>query len=80
MTFYYPLETSFITSTVTTLEGIFTTQNQETKNKNLVGIARVNKNFDQSTYTIYNPYNNQLNLGTLAISSLKLTNQRLLSP
>lgn len=60
LTFYYQLETGFIKSTVTTLEGIFTTQTQETKNKNLVGIGRVNKNFAQGTYTIYNPYNNQL--------------------
>lgn len=56
LTFNYQLQTGLIKSTVTTLEGISTTQTQETKNKNLVGIGRVNKNSHQGTYTIYNPY------------------------
>lgn len=60
LTFNYQLQTSLIQSTVITLDGVLPTQISESKNKRLVGVGSVGRNPNQATYTIYNPYNGNI--------------------
>ncbi|MGI0479715.1 metallophosphatase [Geminocystis sp. CENA526] len=60
----YRLQQGNITSTVMTLDSQ-NSYSKEVKEKKIIGVGNVGKIPHQATYTLYNPYNNQLMLKTL---------------
>jgi len=60
----YKLQQGSLTSMVITLDNQ-SSYGEEVKEKKIIGVGNVGKIPDQATYTLYNPYNNQLILKTL---------------
>ena len=60
----YQLQQANLTSTVMTLD-TQSSNTKEVKQKKIIGVGNVGKNPHQATYTLYNPYNDQLKLQSI---------------
>ena len=60
----YQLQQANLTTTVITLD-TQASDTREVKQKKIIGVGNVGKNPHQATYTLYNPYNNQLILKSI---------------
>ncbi|WP_434222760.1 metallophosphatase [Limnospira platensis CENA597] len=58
--FEYELATGSVASTVLTLDEQQPSQTVELKNKKVIGVGAVGRDWGTATYTLYNPYSNQV--------------------
>ncbi|BAQ62547.1 serine/threonine protein phosphatase [Geminocystis sp. NIES-3708] len=58
--FDYELQSGFITSAVMSLDNKSISEVQEFTKKRLIGVGNIGKTANTASYTLYNPYNNQL--------------------
>ncbi|BAI88816.1 MULTISPECIES: hypothetical protein [Oscillatoriales] len=58
--FEYELTTGSVASTVLTLDEQQPSQTVELKNKKVIGVGAVGRDWGTATYTLYNPYSNQV--------------------
>lgn len=59
--FEYELSAGSVASTVLTLDEQQPSQTVEFKNKKVIGVGAVGRDLGTATYTLYNPYSNQVN-------------------
>ncbi|WP_017292966.1 hypothetical protein [Geminocystis herdmanii] len=58
--FDYELQSGSIESSITTLDKKSISEVKEVKKKRLIGVGNIGKTANIASYTLYNPYNNQL--------------------
>lgn len=69
LTFEYDLQESSITSTIATLDHRSQPQTVTTQPRQVVGVGNVGRSAGQATYTLYDPYSNQVQFRTVRYGS-----------
>lgn len=64
--FDYELQSGSIESSIMTLDNKSISQVNQVTKKRLIGVGNIGKTPNTASYTLYNPYNNQLKLQQLS--------------
>lgn len=70
-TFHYQIQQAQITSSVTTLDQPSTTQTTTLHPQQVIGVGNVGGKAGQATYSLYSPYNNQVQFRTVRYGAAK---------
>ncbi len=71
LAFQYQLQEGSVSTAVTTLDSVQAAQTVTTSPRQVIGVGNVGRELGKATYTLYNPYTNQLEFRTIRYGSGK---------